>query len=44
MYTDHLRNLSWSGIPSSVRATTWQLLCVSYLLLMCKYPPDSIII
>lgn len=24
---DELRKLSWSGIPPSVRATTWQLLC-----------------
>ncbi|XP_064400584.1 TBC1 domain family member 22A-like [Halichondria panicea] len=24
---DELRKLSWSGIPSPVRATTWQLLC-----------------
>jgi hypothetical protein len=24
---EQLRQLSWSGIPSSVRATTWQLLC-----------------
>lgn len=24
---DELRKLSWSGVPPSVRATTWQLLC-----------------
>lgn len=26
--TDALRELSWSGIPASARATTWQLLSV----------------
>ena len=29
LFLEQLRKLSWSGIPSSVRATTWQLLCVS---------------
>ena len=32
---DELRKLSWSGVPSSVRATAWQLLCVSVPVAAC---------
>ena len=31
-FSDDLRKLSWSGIPSQVRADTWKLLSVSSLL------------
>lgn len=30
-FSEAIRKLSWSGIPVTVRPTTWQLLCVSWL-------------
>ena len=36
-YSDAIRKLSWSGIPVTVRPTTWQLLCVSYRILHYKF-------
>ena len=34
-FSEAIRKLSWSGIPVTVRPTTWQLLCVS--LLSCNW-------
>ena len=39
-FSEAIRKLSWSGIPVTVRPTTWQLLCVSLLncnCLLCRY-------
>ena len=43
-FVDEVRKLSWSGIPPPVRATTWQLLCVSGTLSLSfsPFPPPSL--
>lgn len=39
VFADAIRKLSWSGIPVTVRPTTWQLLCVSHqpLIISCVH-------
>ena len=37
-FADAIRKLSWSGIPVTVRPTTWQLLCVSLICVITVLP------